>query len=301
MEGPLIVARTLSLPGTPDRFGNVWQYHSRSDRHSKVACWAILFEMLQHSPLLRRHAAAGRVVFGVNQEMRDFRTNRTKNLDLVIAVPAREQDGRAVTLADLAARWSVHLEAGQQRTLAGLPALVEGPTSAVLVALEAKACMTAHIKALPRLFDELNSSHATIHANTDSALAVGFTMVNASPTFVSSDLNKHDLATLPAVVSEHRQPLWATRTVAKLTELPRRAGRGQEGFDALGIVVVDMANDGTPVRVVDAPPAPKPADVFHYDQMMHRLLHQYETAYSALNLCAWRVTVGCRGCCVRRW
>lgn len=233
MEGPLIVARTLSLPGTPDRFGNVWQYHSRSDRHSKVACWAILFEMLQHSALLRRHAEAGRVVFGVN-----------------------------------------------------LPSLVEGPTSAVLVALEAKACMTAHIKALPRLFDELNSSHVTIHANTDSALAVGFAMVNASPTFVSSDLNKHDLAKMPAVISEHRQPLWATRTVAKLTELPRRAGRGQEGFDALGIVVVDMANDGTPVRVVDTPPAPKPADVFHYDQMMHRLSHQYETAYSALNLCA---------------
>jgi hypothetical protein len=282
VEGPQIVAHTLSLPGTPDRYGNTWQYHSRSDRHSKVACWAILFEMLQHSPLLRRHAEVGRVVFGVNQEMRDYRTNRTKDLDLVIAIPAHEEHGKRITVADLAARWSVRLTNDQQRTLAGLPALVDGPTSAVLVALEAKACMTAHIKALPRLFDELNSSHATIHANTDSALAVGFAMVNASPKFISSDLNKHNLAVAPAVVSEHRQPLWASRTVAKLEELPRRTGRGQEGFDALGIVVIDMANDGTPAEVLADSPAPGNADVFHYDQMMHRLIHQYETSFTGL-------------------
>ena len=284
MEGPQIVAHTLSRPGTPDRHGNLWQYHSRSDRHSKVACWAILFEMLQHSPLLRRHVRAGRVVFGVNQEMRDYRTNRTKNLDLVIAVPADTRTpSRRVTLADLAVRWSVRLSEEQQRTLGAMPAFVEGPTGVVLVALEAKACMTAHIKALPRLFDELNSSHATIHANTDGALAVGFSMVNLSSTFVSPDLNRHDMSLVPAVISTHRQPLWATRTVEKLKELPRRTGRGQEGFDAFGIVVVDMVNNGTPVEVVSDPPAPQLADVFHYDQMLRRLIHLYETNYAGLD------------------
>jgi hypothetical protein len=283
VEGPQIVAQTLSRPGVPDRHGNLWQYHSRSDRHSKVACWAILFEMMRNSALLRRHVEAGKVVFGVNQEMRDYRTNRTKDLDLVIAVPAeRTKPGRPATLADLAVRWSVRLTSEQQADLAGLPPLVEGPVGMVLAALEAKACMTAHIKALPRLFDELNSSHATIHAHADNALAVGFAMVNASSVFISPDLNKHDLAVVPPVVSEHRQPLWASRAVAKLEELPRRTGRGHEGFDAFGIVVVDMANDGTPVRVVDGPPAPRPADVFHYDQMMRRLIHLYETAYTGL-------------------
>jgi hypothetical protein len=283
VEGPQIVAQTLSRPGTPDRNGNLWQYHSRSDRHSKVACWAILFEMLQHSPLLRRHVEVGRVVFGVNQQMRDYRTNRTKNLDLVIAVPADSQRlSRPVTLADLAVRWSVRLTEEQQDALGAMPAFVEGPTGVVLVALEAKACMTAHIKALPRLFDELNSSHATIHANTDGALAVGFSMVNLSPTFISPDLNKQDLSIAPPVISTHQQPLWASRTVDKLKELPRRTARGQEGFDAFGIVVVDMINDGTPVEVVHAPPAPQPADVFHYDQMMRRLIHLYETNYAGI-------------------
>jgi hypothetical protein len=285
VQGPQIVAKTLSQPAVPDAYGNTWQYHSRSDRHSKVACWAILFEVLQHSAVLRRHVEAGKVVFGINQQMRDYRTNRTKDLDLVIATPGTASPAvrRPATLENLAARWSVRLTDDQRRVLAGLPLIVEGPTGVVLAALEAKACMTAHIKALPRLFDELNSSHATVHANTDGALAVGFAMVNAATTFISPDLNKWNLDQVPARVSEHRQPYWAERAAAKLTELPRRTSRAHEGYDAFGIVVVDMANDGSPVLVVEAPPAPRPADVFHYDQMLRRLVHLYDTNYSALS------------------
>ena len=84
-------------------------------------------------------------------------------------------------------------------------------------------------------------------------------------------------------MSQHPQPYWANRTVAKLMELPRRTSRAHEGFDAFGIVVVDMANDGSPVRVVDGPPAPGPADVFHYDQMLRRLVHLYDTSYTGLS------------------
>ena len=154
-------------------------------------------------PPAQRDAAAprrsGKVVFGINQEMRDYRTNRTKDLNLVIATPgtAPTSARRPATLKELAERWKVLLTDDQRQVLADLPPITEGPTGVVLAALEAKACMTAHIKALPRLFDELNSSHLTVHANTDGALAVGFAMVNASPTFVSPDLNKWDLSQLP--------------------------------------------------------------------------------------------------------
>ena len=282
MDGPSILARTLSRPGKPDRYGNTWQYHSRSDRHSKIACWCILFEALQHSFALRHHVEAGAVVFGVNQEMRDYRTNRTKDLDLVLATPGSNALTKAhrMTLADLAVRWSVRLSEEQQQTLAELPRIVEGPTGVVLAALEAKACMTAHIKALPRLFDELNSSHATVHANTGSALAVGFAMVNASDRFISPDQNKFDLSEHDPVISKHNQPRWAERTLNKLEELPRRSRHGEEGFDAFGIVVVDLVNDGSPVRVVEGPPAPQPADVWHYDQMIRRLVHAYDTQFA---------------------
>ncbi len=34
MYGPEILVRTLSKPTRTDRYGNLWQYHSRSDHHS---------------------------------------------------------------------------------------------------------------------------------------------------------------------------------------------------------------------------------------------------------------------------
>ena len=84
MYGPDILVRTLSQTSRADRYGNAWQYHSRSDHHSKVACWAILFDLLVKCPLLRRHVDDGLVGFGINHEMRDFVHDRKKNLDVVL-------------------------------------------------------------------------------------------------------------------------------------------------------------------------------------------------------------------------
>jgi hypothetical protein len=84
MFGPEILVRTLSKPTRVDKRGNRWQYHSRSDHHSKVACWGIVFDLLRNSPLLRRHVEKGAVHFGINHEMRDFVHDRKKNLDLVL-------------------------------------------------------------------------------------------------------------------------------------------------------------------------------------------------------------------------
>ena len=61
MHGPDILARFLQRPGPPDRHGNRWQYHSRSDRHSKVGSWGVALDLLATSSLLRRHAEAGKV------------------------------------------------------------------------------------------------------------------------------------------------------------------------------------------------------------------------------------------------
>ncbi|HVV77126.1 MAG TPA: hypothetical protein VHC43_13930 [Mycobacteriales bacterium] len=282
MDGPQIIAATLTRPSVPDKFGNLWQYHSRSDRHSKVACWTVLFEVLQHSSVMQRHAADGKVVFGVNREMRDFRTNRTKDLDLVIARPGSSETTGRVTLSDLAVRWNISLTREQLDILESLPALIEGATGSVLVALEAKACMTAHIKALPRLFDELNSSHDTVHGENDGTIAAGFVMINAAETFISPDLNRHDLTITHPVVSEHHQPLWANRALAKVREIQRRNTRTGFGFDAVGVMMVDMRNDGGPVSVVTGDPAPPPGDSLHYEQMVRRIVHLYDTSYGGI-------------------
>lgn len=279
MYGPQILARTLSKSTREDRYGNRWQYHSRSDHHSKVACWGVILDLVATTPLLRRHIEAGVVCFGINHEMRDFVNDRKKNLDLVLCTPS----GTATndTLASIADGYDIELTDEERTVLAGLPTLVRAPVGAVIMALEAKACMTAHQRALPRLYDELNSSHLTVHGASEQAIAVGFTMVNLADHYLSPDLNKKNRSTDPQW-SQHKQPRDAQLAIDKIKQLPRRSKVGDVGYDALSIVVIDMPNDGAPVGLIKASPAPQQGDIYHYDTMIARLSGIYATRFKDL-------------------
>jgi len=285
LDGPSILVRSLSVVRPIGKQGYVGQYHSRSDQHSKTVCWAILLDLLAESALLRHHAETGKVVCGVNHEMRDFKAQRKKNLDLVLSLPGTPDphSKRAIrSFKELAGQFQISLGEGEAARLATLPDVLGGPVGSVLLALEAKACMTAHIKALPRLYDELNSSQLTVHGSADQAIAAGLAMVNMADTFVSSDKNPLGLAELDSKVTQHRQPRDTARTIEKLRELPRRNRPGVEGFDALGIVVVTCANDGSPVTLVTRPPAPGTSDDYHYDQMVRRAASIYDQRFQGL-------------------
>ena len=279
MFGPQILVRTLSSSSRRDKSGNAWQYHSRSDHHSKVACWGIIFDLLNQSRLLQRHVSAGVVRFGINHEMRDFVHDRKKNLDLVLCTPGGVSTNES--LANIASAYDIFLTDGERSILRELPPLVRGPVGSVIMAVEAKACMTAHQRALPRLYDELNSSHLTVHGASDQAIAVGFTMVNVASNYLSPDLNKKNRATDPHW-STHRQPRDAQLAIDKIKQLPRRAKVGDVGYDALSIVVIDMPNDGSPVGLVNGPPAPQQGDIHHYDTMIARLAALYATRFKDL-------------------
>jgi hypothetical protein len=265
----------MSVPQVTDNAGRLWQYHSRSDLHSKVACWGVLFDLLNQSAVLRGHAASNKVIFGVNFEMRDFHTGRKKKLDLVIARPAGQVSGTPKSLGSLATAWKVRLDPAQTAKLNSLPQLEEGVVGAALVALEAKATMTAHTKAQPRLYDELNSSHLTVHGASRQALAVGFVMVNVSSTFISPGRQQAGPS-----VSHHTQPRDAQGIVSKVREIPRRVGPTGHGYDGLAIVTINCANDGTPVSLVTGPPAPQPGDIYHYDTMVTRIANEYDTTFA---------------------
>lgn len=273
LDGPAILVRTMSGVRPFGKRGYRGQYHSRSDHHSKVACWGIMFDLLQESGLLREHAEAGRIVFGLNHKMSDWRVQRTKALDLVVARPAGGDRGGP--LADLVDEYGIELSDAERARFDALPPLLYGPVGAVLLALEAKACMTAFSKARPRLYDELNSSHLTIHGDTDHAIAAGIAMVNFADRFVSPIVNKRGLEEPEIVFSQHRQPDDAASVVQKLHELPRRTGTGERGYDALGIVLVDCRNDGSEVGLVTGPPAPSVGTDYHYDQMIRRATNHY--------------------------
>ena len=281
MEGPSILVEALRERTIADKYGNKWQYHSRSDRHSKVACWGIALDLLTTSALLRRHVQDSKVVLGVNHEMRDFATSRKKNLDLVLARPDGPVDDR-LTFADLVDRYDFRLTRSQSQTLASLPELRIAPVGAVLIALEAKATMTAHIRALPRLYDELNSSHLCVHGASRQALAIGFVMVNASGDFASSDMNKFDVSKAPLVITHEPQPRSLERTLKKVAEMPRRSNNRETGFDGIGVVVIDGVNDGSPYELVTAPPTPQPGEPFHYDGMISRMANEYDTTFASI-------------------
>jgi hypothetical protein len=282
VQGPSILARTLSERAEEDSYGNAWQYHSRSDHHSKVACWGILFDLLHESPMLRRHVASGAVVYGINHEMRDFKQNRKKDLDLVLARPRESKSATTGGFKSLVERYCIVLTKEEKKLLAELPDIRRGDVGAVRVALEAKACMTAHVKALPRLYDELNSSQETIHAAAEEAIAVGFVMINAAREFLSPGRQAAGSRKATSKINFHKQPADSKRVVSKIHEMPRRAKMGEQGFDALAIVLVDCRNDGTPVTIVSEPPAPGPGDIYHYEGMIHRLAQGYSTRFSAL-------------------
>lgn len=280
MYGPRILARFLQEPGPADKYGNHWQYHSRSDRHSKVGSWGVALDLLATSSLLRRHVDDGKVVLGVNHTMTDFATGRKKDLDLVIARPTGAVPGKAKTFAGLADQYGIVLEPVEQGVLAALPAFPVSTVGAVLVALEAKACMTAHVKSLPRLYDELNSSHLCVHGASRQALAIGYVQVNAADQFLSPVVNNRHLGDTPAEVTEHRQPADTERVLRKVAEIPRRSASSESGFDGIGITVLDLRNDGGPVTIVDGPPAPQPGDSFHYGSMIVRMANEYDTTFA---------------------
>lgn len=282
MHGPEILARFLEQPGPPDKYDNRWQYHSRSDRHSKVGSWGVALDLLNHSALLRRHAQDGRVVLGVNHTMTDFATGRKKDLDLVIARPAAEVQAGAKSFADLATQYGVPLDAQERELLRVLPAISIGVVGAVLVALEAKACMTAHVKSLPRLYDELNSSHLCVHGASRQALAIGYVQVNAAEEFLSPVVNNRATGVSDALATKHRQPGDTLRVLHKVAEIPRRSTSSESGFDGVGITVLQLRNDGGPVRIENGPPAPQPGDSFHYDSMIVRMANEYDTTFAKI-------------------
>lgn len=279
MHGLDILARSLSAASITDRHGNEWQYHSRSDRHSKIACWGILFDLLATTPLLRRHIASGAVGFGINHEIRDFVHDRKKDLDLVLCTP--NGPASPTTFVDLVKMYGIVLSTEEATALSALPVLRRTPVGSVIMALEAKACMTAHQRALPRLYDELNSSHQTVHGSSEQAIAVGFAMVNVATRYLSPDLNKAHRASYPEW-STHGQPRDAMLAIDKVKQLPRRAKPGDQGYDAFSIAVIEMRNDGSPASLITDPPAPMPGEIYHYDTMITRLSGIYATRFKDL-------------------
>ena len=155
------------------------------------------------------------------------------------------------------------LDESDHAALAGMPTLYEeiaDDVSEVAVAVEAKACMTEHIKSLPRLHAEILATGCLAKLAEPSCISVSYTLVNAAPSFVSPSGHGE--------VNRHNQPEDARRVVRMLATAVPTAGKSSEyGYDVIGTTVVDCRNDGSPVTVVQGAPTPSLNDHTHYERM----------------------------------
>jgi hypothetical protein len=285
MIGPEIIRATMSkerVYGSGDN-ARIWQYHSRSDYHSKVAAVALMIDLLQESEELRDDVDAGKVGFDVNPKMRDG-TNREKTLDMRFgriddALPLR----RSRSLVRLIEDYDMELTKAQWQIVHGLPHVKEALSKQELVVLENKACMTAFSKAAPRLRNELEGAVEAVNRTDRRAVAGGLVLINAAETFVSPVLRDNGYVEREQRrVSHHMQPEDAFRSIQKLQNIRPRETVDDLGFDALGIVVVAAQNDGSPWTLVDDPAfgAPQPQDVWHYTKVVQKLARLYRIRFS---------------------
>lgn len=267
----------------PFKHNRKWQYHPRSDRHSQTACWAIMFDLLQHCSLLQSHVISGKVGFGINHAVLNVATGKSKDLDLVIqrintAEPQRNRTSGPTNFAELGDAIGMELTNQERSILYSLPEvrLLDSPNAPVLMALETKAAMTEHGKCRPRLFDEFNSSHSLVHGSSTTAISAGWAIINTSSKFVSPLRNPFPIGALPEDITVHKNDA-AERLARALTRLPIATSINPIGFDALGFTMISCVNDGSPITKDTTSYVPRGAG---YSQFLSNLEQLYSTRFS---------------------
>lgn len=274
MKGPEILARTMSKATRRGGSSRPWQYHSRSDEHSKVACWTLLFDLLVECDALRADASAGRVGFGINHVMVGP-INKTLDLVLTLVPPQRHAKARH-SFAEFVKVLGIELSAADSAALESLPEIRHDhkeDVSEVAVALEAKACMTEHVKSLPRLHAEILATGYLAKKAVPRCISISYSLVNAAPSFVTpSGAGKINL---------HHPPEDAKRVTEMIrTAVPTVSDARDYGYDAVGVTLLDCRNDGSPVRVVNDPLiAPALTDRIHYERMIRSVCSEYRARF----------------------
>jgi hypothetical protein len=232
-------------------------YHPRSDEHSKYLCQYFLEDLIEACPSLRKHALQGTLCYDVNHVV--YRLDGSKKvLDLVIGQPESTLAGKGIRRGTVV-------------------------TPGIRVAVEAKACMTKHTAAIPRLRDELTGSMRSAVDASPVAVACGLAVVNIAATFLSPTDQPDPLPEEVARLRRrtHRQPEDTERVVEMLERLPMRTDPPDAGFDSVGIIVVSHDNDlpAPTVELVTSLPSPPVASPRSYRSFVIDVANKYSRRF----------------------
>lgn len=228
-----------------------YRYHPRSNSHSIALVKEVLHDLMLASPRLRDHAMSGKVAYGIELNFTSPVTNKSKNFDMCIGLP--------------------ETPVLRSNSIQQVKNLRE-----VRISVEAKACMTEHVKSKPRLFDELSSSHEIVHQGNPEAIACGITVANMADRFLSP-LRQKVKGKLDW--TKHRQPDVTQQVVQHLRGLVMRDSVSGVGFDAFCTFCVACDNQNAASNYTD-PPCPQPGDADHYDTFISRIASFYEQRFS---------------------
>lgn len=272
MIGPEILARTMSVSTRRGKSGRAWQYHSRSDAHSKVACWTLLLDALLECDVLRRDAEDGKLGFALNYLM-SGQMNKTLDMVLTRVQPSRKKVRRR-HFVDLVNKYNIQLSSSDALALSALPGIEaehRDDVSEVVLALEAKACMTEHSKSLPRLHAEILATGFLAKQCMPKCITVSYTLVNTADRFRTP-------SNAGVKVNEHTQPKDAAHVfemIERAIPLSRNPRFKELGYEVCGVLPISCQNDGTPVSVATGSHAPSRSSHIRYERMVISLCSEY--------------------------
>lgn len=219
-------------------------YHTRSDKHSNSLALAIVNDLVAHCRAIRDKASRGELVFDLNVTLHAGTSEW--NVDLVLGAPELGREGAPTTGASIGR---------------AVPSRVE-------IAIELKAVMTEHRKAVKNRKRDLEAHHEHVHNYDPNAIAGGVLVINASPTFRSPLRPENTVHQKPDELVKH--------CVAELRAVAFRGGSRNDGLDAKCAIVVSVDNQcADSVAYVTRPPAPPVGDPLHYDSFVRTICDLY--------------------------
>lgn len=238
----------MALPASFLSHLQISGYHPRSDKHSNALSEAIASDLVLTCPLIAQRAASGEIVYDLNFDL--VYGTATWNVDLVVGTPPP----------------------GTGPPPAGQSILRATP-STVQIAVENKAVMTEHRKAIKNRKRDLESHHSHVHNYSNAAIAAGTLVINASPTFQSP---------LRQTLTTHRNlPTLLQHCMHEAAAISVRGGPTGAGLDAKSVLMVCTDNVNlSATAYYTAPPAPKVGDPMHYDSFIQRICAEYTIRFS---------------------
>ena len=223
-------------------------YHPRSDKHSNLLAELVVRDLLSFCEPMRKKARAGKLVYQLNQTL--YTGTADWNVDLVMGEPP---PGSAPELRE--------------------KEVARTPPSTIQIALEIKAVMTEHRKAVKNRKRDFEAHHDHVHRYSNRAIAAGLLLLNGAKRFRSPLREKP---------TEHKNPeRLVEHCIRELRAVSTRVDLSGTGLEAKGVLIVDFDNqDFSEASYIQRGAAPSVGDPLHYDAFLQRICALYQERFT---------------------